>query len=181
MMSTQMREDSGSLAEQSGRSLSRGGNGERILSVAEFLYQEAELLDERRFDEWLRLFADQLLYWVPANDDEDPRRAVSIIFDDRMRLTERVQRLQRGTAPSLQPPSHTLHVIGNVRIRDGAAERLLVTSRYLVTEVRLDDEYLYTANVEHHLMEDSGGFLIAKKIVRLSRRNLALGPISFLF
>jgi len=38
--------------------------------VTKFLYLEADLMDEHRFDEWLALWSSELLYWVPCNDDD---------------------------------------------------------------------------------------------------------------
>ena len=166
---------------RSDRRPDRGTDVLRTVEVADFLYREAELLDERRFDEWLALFSDELVYWLPANELEDPRRSVSIIYDDRLRLTERVRRLQRGTAPSLQPPSRTCHIVGNVRVADDGSGRLSVTSRCLVAELRVGREELYAASVEHQLVDGDDGWRIARKIVRLSRRDVPLGNLSFLF
>lgn len=157
------------------------GDVRRTLEVTDFLYREAELLDARRFDEWLALFSDDLVYWLPASEVEDPLRSVSIIYDDRPRLAERVQRLQRGTAPSLQPPSRTCHIVGNVRVADDGPDGLLATSRCLVAELRLGREQLYAASVEHQLVDDDDGLRIAAKIVRLSRRDVPLGNLSFVF
>ena len=59
--------------------------------VAAFLYREARLMDEHRYQEWLTLWeSSDTLYWVPCNDDDiDPRRQVSIIYDDHDRLMQR--------------------------------------------------------------------------------------------
>ena len=153
----------------------------RVLEVADFLYQEVELLDARRYDEWLAMFDDELVYWLPASEREDPARAVSIVYDDRARLTERVRRLQRGTAPSVQPPSRTTHVVGNVRVSELSSGMLCAASRYLVAELRVGREQLYAATVEHHLVDGDKGLRIGTKIVRLSRRDVPLGNLSFLF
>ena len=60
--------------------------------VAAFLYREARLIDEHRYQEWLTLWeSSDTLYWVPCNDDDiDPRRHVSINYDDHDRLLQRV-------------------------------------------------------------------------------------------
>ena len=55
--------------------------------VEQFLYREADLMDEHRYDEWLALWTDDALYWVPTGSDEiDPKREISLIYDDRTRL-----------------------------------------------------------------------------------------------
>ena len=68
------------------------------------LEQEARLLDQLRFDEWLALFAAECIYWVPATTTGgDPRREVAISFDDRRRLEDRIYRLRTGYAWSQAP------------------------------------------------------------------------------
>src|SRR4029077_19534008 len=53
--------------------------------------REARLLDELRFDEWLKLYTPECIYWVPATPERgDPRREVAISFDDRRRMEDRV-------------------------------------------------------------------------------------------
>ena len=103
------------------------------------LEREARLLDQCRFEEWLRLYARECLYWVPATPGGgDPRRGVCICFDDRRRLEDRIFRLQTGYAWSQVPPSRTVHMISNVEVF--ATERqptYMVRSNLLVTESAL--------------------------------------------
>ena len=55
--------------------------------IEQFLFREAQLLDEARFEEWLKLFTDTAWYWVPVSPDQpDPFEMVSIIYDDRRLL-----------------------------------------------------------------------------------------------
>ncbi|TMJ00151.1 MAG: ring-hydroxylating dioxygenase subunit beta, partial [Bacillati bacterium ANGP1] len=76
-----------------------------------FLFAEARMLDERRFDEWETLFTDDGSYWVPI----DPRKAlgqgVSIISDDRKRIHERVYRLTQTPVLDQNPPSRTIRFV----------------------------------------------------------------------
>src|SRR5262245_20552433 len=75
---------------------------------------EARLLDGLRFDEWLALYAPECLYWVPASPEAgDPRREVSISFDDRRRMEDRVYRLRTGYAWSQAPKSRTVRMVSN--------------------------------------------------------------------
>jgi hypothetical protein len=98
-----------------------------MLSVDEaerFLVAEARLLDERRFEEWEALFTDDAVYWVPMDPDRDPADTVSIIYDDRKRLHERVYRLTRTPVLDQNPPSRTVRFVANVEVEplDGAGE-----------------------------------------------------------
>ena len=64
-------------------------------SVRRFLEREARLLDEHRLQDWLALFAPECVYWIPATPEAgDPRAEITVTFDDRRRLEDRVFRLE---------------------------------------------------------------------------------------
>jgi 3-phenylpropionate/cinnamic acid dioxygenase small subunit len=151
------------------------------VTPADFLYHETALLDERRFDEWLELFTDDALYWIPQGDEVDPIRHVSLVYDDRRRLHERVLRLGSGFAYSQDPPSKTCHVVGNVQASDGAEGELEVASTLLVAEVRRNLQNVYAGRVTHTLVPDGEGFRIRKKVIRLVNSDIPLGNVTFLF
>ena len=85
-------------------------------AVAAFLYREARLIDEHRYQEWLGLWEnDNTLYWVPCNEDDiDPRHHVSIIYDDHDRLMQRVERLLSGSVMAQQPVPKMRRVVSNI-------------------------------------------------------------------
>ena len=59
--------------------------------IEKFLFREARLMDEHRYQEWLTLWASDAVYWVPClHEDTDPLRQVSIIYDNRAKLEDRV-------------------------------------------------------------------------------------------
>src|ERR1700761_8481122 len=83
-------------------------------AVEDFLYMEARLLDNRQFEEWMDLFTDDAVYWVPAGrDDIDPSRHVSIIHDDKAAIAKRIKRLRSGFAYAQDPPSPVPRLISN--------------------------------------------------------------------
>ena len=72
------------------------GNAFDPRAIEQFIYREARLADENRYDEWIALWTDDAIYWLPANiDDYDPRHHLSIIYDDRDRLQDRIDRILR--------------------------------------------------------------------------------------
>jgi 3-phenylpropionate/cinnamic acid dioxygenase small subunit len=84
-----------------------------------FLYREAQFTDEHRFDEWMALWDDDddIIYWIPCDqDDIDPRRHVSIAYEDRQTLEERLIRLKSRGMHSQEPRSRMRRVISNVVI-----------------------------------------------------------------
>src|SRR5271169_4080921 len=105
--------------------------------VARFLTLEARLMDEHRYKEWLALWADDGLYWVPCNDDDiDPARHVSIIYDDRARLEQRVDRLLSGAVLAQDPKPRMRRVLSNIEIDDKDAAELTVQSNFILALAR---------------------------------------------
>src|SRR5882757_9329743 len=95
--------------------------------------QEARLLDQLRFDEWLAMYAPECIYWVPGTPQAgDPRREIAISFDDRRRMEDRIYRLRTGYAWSQAPKSRTVRMISNVEVF-ATAERTvrMVRSNFL--------------------------------------------------
>jgi len=90
-----------------------------FLRAHRFLALEAKLLDERRFEEWLELLDDGIVYEVPLRQtksnysDQHPENAFHI-RDSKTLIKNRVDRLKSGFAWSETPPSRTLRLIGNV-------------------------------------------------------------------
>jgi 3-phenylpropionate/cinnamic acid dioxygenase small subunit len=114
--------------------------------VQQFLFHEARLLDERRFDEWLTLFTEDCRYWMPVRqttmraadelrgDDELP-----LFDDDKQFLTARVYRLTRTPlAHAERPPSRTRHFVTNVTIEELDNSELDVSANVLVYQSRLE-------------------------------------------
>jgi 3-phenylpropionate/cinnamic acid dioxygenase small subunit len=113
-----------------------------LVEVEQFLYQEARLLDDHRFHEWLELFTDDVHYWVPVREsvlggpevafDEDTL-ALAHFDDDRAMLEQRVRRLDTGLAHSETPASRTRHLISNVQV-EGDGDEVVAHSSFLRRE-----------------------------------------------
>ncbi len=77
------------------------------LRIEDFLFEESDLLDQWRLDEWLALFTEDAHYYVPPTDlrgdDADPNTSLFYICDDRNRMNERVIRLKKASAHSEWP------------------------------------------------------------------------------
>src|SRR6202035_4256260 len=81
-------------------------------------YYEARLIDEHQYNEWLSLWTEDALYWIPCNsDDADPARQAMIIYDNRDRLEERILRLTSTAAWAQQPRSRTRRLLWKVEFR----------------------------------------------------------------
>jgi 3-phenylpropionate/cinnamic acid dioxygenase small subunit len=150
--------------------------------VEAFLYLEARLIDDGRLDDWLALFADDLRYWVPCNENDiDPETHVSIVYDDRARLEARVWRLAHsGIAYAQVPPSRLCHLITNVEMEPEAGGVVLVRSNFLLLEVRRNRQNLYGGYQEHRLRREGDSWRIESKKVNILTNDLAIDNLTFL-
>lgn len=137
------------------------------------LEREARLLDQHRFEDWLALYAEKCIVWVPAAETAgDPRREVAIYFDDRRRLEDRIFRLRTGKAWSQVPASRCIRQVTNVEVFR-AGEKLMVRSNLLMTEFRSGGTRLIAAWCAHRL---AGGKIEAKQINLIDRDQSLRNP-----
>ena len=102
--------------------------------VAEFLYREAELLDERRYDEWLDVLAEDIRYWMPMRrnikfgegEREFTREGQDIAWFDEGKdtLVRRVKQIQTGIHWAEEPQSRISHLVTNVQLAQRLVEAL---------------------------------------------------------
>lgn len=149
--------------------------------VEDFLYLEARLQDEGRYDEWEALWADDAHYWVPANGDEiDPSRQISIINDNRRRIHTRVEQLKTGERHTQVPPSRTRRIISNVEIESAEGGEVVAGSNFILVESRSGRLTTWAGRNQHTLRRENGGFTLVRKKVMLVNNSDALPTLSFL-
>jgi benzoate/toluate 1,2-dioxygenase beta subunit len=135
-----------------------------------FLYEEARLLDERRFRDWMALFAEDGTYWVPATaNQESPFNQVSLFYDDRTLMKTRVDRLEHPRIHIQTPPSRTAHLLGNVILdaADDAMGEYTVSSTVIMVEYRDEQQRIFAGRQIHRLRRAADGFRIVQKRVNL--------------
>lgn len=131
---------------------------QELRAVEQFIYQEARLLDERRFEEWLGLWTAEGRYWVPRHHGQaNPFEQVSLFWEDAMLRETRVRRITNARNWSQQPVTRTVHTVGSVQV-DGldAAGHLVVASSVHIDEFRLEPRHL-GARVVHKLARQADG------------------------
>jgi benzoate/toluate 1,2-dioxygenase beta subunit len=139
-----------------------------LAAVTDLLFEEAWLLDERRFDAWLDLYTQDCVYWMPARWGQESRTdEVSLFHDDHMTLQTRIGRLLHPRAHAQLPPSRTVHVITNIRLAGMVDGLIRVQSACQFHEFRAPDRTDLVALVEHHLRIEAGRLRIAWKRVDL--------------
>ncbi len=149
--------------------------------IENFLYREARLMDEHAYDEWLSLWTEDALYWVPCNDDDiDPQRHVSIIYDSRARLEDRIERLKSGAAYAQDPKSRLRRVVSNVESEEGDNGEVTVYSNFNLTELRRGRQDTFAGRTIYKLRPQGASFKIAYKKVLLVNNDEVIDNLTFL-
>ena len=118
--------------------------------VQDFLYLEARLLDERRLNEWLDLFADDLHYFMPIRRNvkfgdwdlefSDPESEISYFDEGKDILQGRVRQINTGVHWAEEPVSRYEHLISNIEIAAVNGDEVQVSSKFFCYQNRLQDE-----------------------------------------
>jgi 3-phenylpropionate/cinnamic acid dioxygenase small subunit len=146
--------------------------------IEQFLYREALLLDEKRWQEWLALYTADCFYWVPSVvGQKDPVDTISLYAEDRMRMEMRIIRITHPHAWSQDFPTRMSHVVGNVMLdpeggkgADGGKTPradLVVRSTVHILEHRKEEQRLFGGSVRHWLRREDGELKIAMKRIDL--------------
>ena len=133
------------------------------------LEREARLLDQLRYEDWLGLYMAECIYWVPSTPKAgDPRREISVMFDDRRRLEDRVYRLRTGFAWSQAPASRTVRLITNVEAFGTDRDEVrMLRSNFLINEFWGDETRVLTGWAGHRVVREDGNWKIKAKQVNL--------------
>ncbi len=133
------------------------------------LEREARLLDQLRYEDWIAMYTAECIYWVPSTPKAgDPRREISVMFDDRRRLEDRIYRLRTGFAWSQAPASRTVHLVTNVEGFVTTHENVfMLRSNFLITEFWDDETRLLSGWSGHRIVRGGNSWKIAAKQVNL--------------
>jgi 3-phenylpropionate/cinnamic acid dioxygenase small subunit len=153
---------------------------DRLVIGSEVLYREAAYLDERRWDDWIALFASDCEYWVPTWRTEevlaaDPNTELShIYYASRAGLEDRIVRIRSGKSPASTPLRRTTHIVGNVQLVTGENDALQMRSSWSVHVFDPHHKNAYTlfGYSLHTLRRVDDQWRIAKKKVVLQNDYL---------
>jgi 3-phenylpropionate/cinnamic acid dioxygenase small subunit len=163
-----------------------------IRDIEAFLYTEAELLDERRFEEWLALFTDDVRYWMPMRrnvkfgeqERENTREQQDMNWFDegKATLTQRVQQILTGVHWAEEPLSRVCHMVSNVQIIRATPAQVTVKSRFLIYRNRLQDETdFFVGKREDVLRQVDGQWKIARRKIILDQNVLLAKNLTVFF
>jgi 3-phenylpropionate/cinnamic acid dioxygenase small subunit len=157
--------------------------------VTEFLYQEADLLDERRYAEWLGLLADDYQYSMPlrmnvrydAADREQTREGEEICWFDEDKATTqlRVTQLATGRHWAEEPVSRVTHLVTNIRLESSAPPEVEVSCRFIVYRNRVADETDFlVGRREDRLRRTGDGWRVCRRRLLLDQSVLLAKNLS---
>ncbi|WP_371169280.1 aromatic-ring-hydroxylating dioxygenase subunit beta [Aliiroseovarius sp. 2305UL8-7] len=151
--------------------------------IVDFIYNEARMLDEGRFSEWIDLWLPDGIYWMPLDYKQtDADLVTSLLYEDNFMLKLRVERLNGERTFSQKPKSRCHHVIQRPfvdKFDEDAGEFQTNTAMHYV-ETRLDEQFLLALTATHDLKLVDGRIRIANKRVELLNSDAAFGNIQLL-
>lgn len=149
--------------------------------LIDFIYNEARMLDEGRFSDWLDLWLPDGHYWMPLDyQQEDPIHVTSLMYEDMFMLKLRVERLNGARTFSQKPKSRCHHVLQRPFVDEMDGDRFVTTTFMHYVETRLDEQQLLACTARHELALVDGVLRIANKRVDLLNSDAAFGNIQLL-
>jgi benzoate/toluate 1,2-dioxygenase subunit beta len=137
----------------------------------DLIAREGMFLDQRQWDDWLALFTEDAIYWVPAWADEvtptsDPQRALSLIYyQGRHNLEDRVWRVKSGLSIASTPLQRTAHSATNILVAgDGRVRASFTVHCY---DARRHATHIFFGQYDYELRRDGSAWQIAKKTTTL--------------
>ena len=143
------------------------------IEAEQFIYAEARLADDHRYDDWEALWTDDGLYWIPAGSGsaESPDTHISVIYDNRSRIALRVAQLKTGKRHSQDPVSGVAHLISNVEVMRNDPHSTETRASFIVVESRSRGMTTWAGTVHHTLTRVGTDVRMSRKVVTLVNRD----------
>ena len=160
--------------------------------IENFLYDEAELLDTRHFEDWLDLLTEDIRYWMPMRrnikfdhqEQEETREQQDMNWFDEGKetLTQRVKQILTGVHWAEEPLSRVCHMVSNVRLMSVTPHEVQVKSRFLIYRNRQQDETdIFVGKREDTLRKVDGAWKIARRKIILDQNVLLAKNLTIFF
>jgi 3-phenylpropionate/cinnamic acid dioxygenase small subunit len=161
--------------------------------VEQFLYREAALLDERRYEEWINLMADDIHYFMPIRqnvkfgewdrENSDPASEISWFDEGKDVLEGRVRQLVTGVHWAEEPVSRIRHIVSNVRVLGVEGDEISTSDTFFIWHNRLLEEVnMFVGRRDNVLRRDpETGFKVVKRTILLDQSVLLAKVITFFF
>lgn len=158
--------------------------GSELAELERFVFTEAQLADESRYDEWEALTSEDMIYWVPRGSGEfHPDRDVSLINDNRARLATRIRQLKTGTRHSQTPVSSMRRLVSNLVATRTASGEYEVESNFALFEMQLqslEQVTIWAGRTVHRIRRTDAGLRMYLKKVMLINGDQPVATLAFL-
>lgn len=149
--------------------------------VEQFIYREARLQDEHRYEDWEALWEDDAIYWIPANaDDSDPTTQMSVAYDNRSRIGTRVRQLLTGKRHAQAPPSRLRRLVSNIELMYAEDDTIGAAANFLVVEARRGRTVTWVGQSKYQLRDHGDRLGMVRKEIRLVDNDQPLPSLAFL-
>jgi len=153
-----------------------------LADVTAFLSIEADMLDNKEYQQWLDLWLESGLYIVPVEHTAtDYTNTLNVAYDNEEMRRLRIERLTSGEAVSTQMTEKTVRTLSRFRILDDIDGVVRVRCAYCLYENNKNGIRTYPANIQFKLVSDGGSFKIAEKVVKVMKSSQHLTTVSYLF
>ncbi len=150
--------------------------------IQKFLFNEARLLDEERYEEWLNILSEDIHYWMPniellyRKDNPSGYNSSDIAhFDDDLEtLKLRIRRFSTGLAWPEDPPTRHSIMISNIEaFRTHNPSEFSVSSSFILYRSKLaNDVSTLHGRREDTIQEINGDLKLTKRKIILSHSLL---------
>ena len=151
--------------------------------LMQFYIREVWLLDERRFKEWLDIFIEDVLYFMPRRKnvlrrelhrEVTPLGDLAILEEDKRYLEMRVARLETGMAWAEDPPSRTRHLVGNLEATPMENGEVSARTAFLVYRSHLETDQQLLSGSREDVLRRTGDdtWQVARRTILLDANVL---------
>ena len=139
------------------------------MALSNFMYEEADFLDNREFDKWLNMLNASFTYTVFLGNNkfgEEANTGVVLCDDNIERVTIKLRRFETEFAWSENPPSRTMRTISNIRIKEIKDNFITVHSHEIFYRNRnnTENEIIYCRRIDDLLVDKDNISLLSRKI-----------------
>ncbi len=144
-------------------------------TVEQFLYRQAALLDAKKWQDYIDLFTEDGVYWMPPDPSHKTWEGMPAIFaEDKNLMTVRMKRVLHPDAWSQRPLWGTNHVVANVMVeKESPGGEVVVRSRFHMIELRRDEVRHFAGGYTHHLRKTKDGYRIRLQRVDMTNAQAA--------
>ncbi len=152
--------------------------------IEAFLFLEARLCDESRYEEWEALVTDDIHYWIPKGPaDHDPAEKLAYVNDNRARVATRIRQLKTGKRWAQTPVSPMRRLLSNIEILEAHEPEFTVAANFVLYEVAAQATgalHIWAGRTTYGLRRVDGNLRMSRKIVELVTSSLPQPTLAFL-